>query len=82
MTRIISPARCGVATLPPALLKLQPFVDRLMLGPLRLDGQLPGAIAVDDLGAARGVGGVEIGLGWVWRENSQIAGLGRRIRER
>lgn len=53
-----------------------------MLGPLRLDSQSPGAVAVDDLGAARGVGGVEIGLGRIRRENSQSAGLGRRIRER
>lgn len=64
------------------LLQLQPFVDQLMLGPLRLDGQVPGAVAVDDLGAACGVGSIEIALGRIRRENSQRAGLCRSIRER
>ena len=68
--------------LPSSLLQLQPLVDQPVLGFQRLDRQPPRTVAVDDLGAARGVGGVEIGLGRIRRENSQRAGLGRRIRER
>lgn len=53
----------------------------MVLGRAGVDGELSGRVTGGDLGAAGDVGGVQIALGRIRRENSQRAGLGRRIRE-